>query len=576
MEKGNLSDPSFLRKMAEELLKMRDTSKVPGDSESELLRLIHEVEVHEVELKLQNKELLRATELATVNSEKYTQLFDFAPSGYFILSEIGDIIDSNHNGRKILGKEHQTLINHRFALLISDDSKPIFNKFLSDIFKKKGKESCVVSILVDEKLPVYGHITGLVDEKNENCLINIIDISSLKLTEQTLENKIHELTITTNELEQAIQLNKAKDQLLAILGHDLRNQFTGLIGCSGLLAENIQTFNIDQLRDIANQIANSAQNAYSLLDEILVWSKAQTNRTTFEPRSLNFSAICREILEFLKPGAISKTITLNCNNQTDIEIFADIDMLKTVLRNLISNAIKFTDKEGVININAKKDSLYVTISVSDNGTGVPADSLTKLFDASHVLTTEGTKGEKGTGLGLLLCKEFVEKHGGKIWVESELGKGSIFSFNIPQKTKAKLIPLAHSNEVESEINNLKILVVDDNDAIRIVLGDLFKKYSKEILFAKNGNEGVDIFQKNPDIDLILMDSTMPQMNGYESTSLIRKMDKNVIIFISTADEASKVTEEYADLAVNDYLPKPYSKLYIKELLRKHFSGDQQK
>ena len=140
---------------------------------------------------------------------------------------------------------------------------------------------------MSDKLPVYGHMTGLVNEKSENCLINIIDISSLKLTEQTLENKINELTITTNELEQAIQLNKAKDQLLAILGHDLRNHFTGLIGFSGSIElKTLKTSILSNLKILQIKLLIQLQNAYSLLDEILVWSKAQSNRTTFEPQDL--------------------------------------------------------------------------------------------------------------------------------------------------------------------------------------------------------------------------------------------------------------------------------------------------
>ena len=568
-----MSDLTYLRQMAEELLKMRNTSKDFIGSKGEMFRLIHEIEVHEVELQLQNQELLLATERANVNSEKYTQLFDFAPTGYFILSKLGDIIDSNHNGRKLLGKEHQNLINVRFVLLIADESRPIFTKFLKDIFKKKDKESCIVTISIEDKLPVYGHITGLVDEKNENCLINIIDISSLKLSEKTLENKINELTITTNELEQAKQLNKAKDQLLAILGHDLRNQFAGHIGLSSLLTENIRMHNDIELEDISNQITNSAVTSYSLLDEILIWSKAQANRTTFEPQTLNFKDICGEVFEFLKPSALAKKISLKCDNKTDISFFADIDMVKTILRNLISNAIKFTDMNGKVHIHAKQNFGDVTISVSDNGAGISAKSLPKLFDASQVLTTEGTKGEKGTGIGLLICKEFVEKHGGKIWAESELGKGSVFSFNISQKTESNFKGFDKSNEVE--ITNLKILVADDEAGLRMILGEMVRKFSTEILFAKSGNEAVDIFQKNPDIDLILMDSNMPGMNGHEATSLIRKADKKIIIFISTADEISKVNEEYADLSINDYLPKPYSKFYINKLIRKHFSGDHQ-
>ncbi len=356
----------------------------------------------------------------------------------------------------------------------------------------------------------------------------------------------------------------------------MRNLFTGHIGLLGLLTENIRQHNDIELEDIANQITNSALNSYSLLDEILIWSKVQANKTTFEPQTLNLKDICREIIEFLNPTAHVKTISLNFNDKADISFIADIDMLKTVLRNLISNAIKFTDKNGVININAKQVSGNVTISISDNGTGISANSIPKLFDATQLLTTVGTKGEKGTGLGLILCKEFVEKHGGRIWVESELDKGSVFSFCIPQKTKSKIKKYVNSNEFETEISNLKILVADDDAGLRMILGEMVRKFGTEILFAKNGNEAVDIFQKNPDIDLILMDSNMPGMNGYEATSLIRKADKKIIIFISTADEISKVNEEYADLSINDHLPKPYSKFYINKLIRKHFSGDHQK
>lgn len=163
----------------------------------------------------------------------------------------------------------------------------------------------------------------------------------------------------------------------------------------------------------------------------MTWARAQSGKIPFKPKTLSFANICKNILETLNPSANAKNIIINYSAPDEINIFADIDMFKAIMRNLVSNAIKFTNKSGAININAKENFGNVTISVSDNGIGITPDNLTKLFDISKVLRTKGTADETGTGLGLLLCKEFVEKHGGKIWVESEVGKGSDFKFTMP-------------------------------------------------------------------------------------------------------------------------------------------------
>ena len=162
-----------------------------------------------------------------------------------------------------------------------------------------------------------------------------------------------------------------------------------------------------------------------------MWARTQQGKIPYKPQILSFRDICINIFEILSPNANAKNITINYSAPDEINIFADIDMLKTVLRNLVSNAIKFTNNGGVININAVENSGNVTISVSDNGIGINPDNLAKLFDITEVITTKGTAKETGTGLGLLICKEFVEKHGGEIWVESEVGKGSDFKFTLP-------------------------------------------------------------------------------------------------------------------------------------------------
>jgi len=168
-----------------------------------------------------------------------------------------------------------------------------------------------------------------------------------------------------------------------------------------------------------------------------MWARTQQGSIPFNPQNLNLSETCRNILEILNPGAYAKNITIYDSSADHITVHADADMLKTVLLNLVSNSIKFTNSGGKITINAEQNSENITVSVSDNGVGIPPENLTKLFDISEVLTTKGTAGETGTGLGLLLCKEFVEKHGGKIWVESEEAKGSTFSFTVPYNNESE-------------------------------------------------------------------------------------------------------------------------------------------
>jgi signal transduction histidine kinase len=170
-----------------------------------------------------------------------------------------------------------------------------------------------------------------------------------------------------------------------------------------------------------------------------MWARTQSGKIPFIPQKLIFTDICKDILENLRLIAEEKSITINCNPENGIIIFADNDMLKAILRNLVSNAIKFTNYNGEININAEQTHSSITISVSDNGIGIPHDTLIKLFDISQIQTTTGTANEKGTGLGLMLCKQFVEKHGGNIWVVSEYGKGSEFKFTMPAFTEQRIV-----------------------------------------------------------------------------------------------------------------------------------------
>lgn len=259
----------------------------------------------------------------------------------------------------------------------------------------------------------------------KEILENFIHLASVSLRRKQADKALLE------SKRKLLQLNADKDRFISILGHDLRSPFNSLLGLSELLSENIHKYDIDKIENIATSINKSAQRSFNLLDDLLNWARAQQGKIPFNPVNMRLTDICNDVLITLNPTAKAKNTVINCLAEDHLNIFADIDMIKTVLRNLVSNAIKFTNNGGAININAEQTDSNVTISVLDNGVGIPPENLPKLFDISEVLTTKGTAKETGTGLGLLLCKEFVEKHGGKIWVESEIEKGSKFIFSIP-------------------------------------------------------------------------------------------------------------------------------------------------
>ncbi|MBK7885287.1 MAG: HAMP domain-containing histidine kinase [Chitinophagaceae bacterium] len=225
-------------------------------------------------------------------------------------------------------------------------------------------------------------------------------------------------------------LNSQKDKFFSILAHDLRNPFNNILGYSLLLLNNLRNYDLNKIEDHIKVVYKMSKQTYNLLEEILMWAKSQSGSISYKPEELNFSELCQGIIESLKLSAIAKNITINYA-ENNINVSADENMLKTILRNLISNAIKFTHPDGIINISAKSDETNGIITISDNGVGIDKNNFQKLWEITTHYSTTGTASEKGTGFGLILCKEFVEKNGGRIWVESVLGKGSDFTFTIP-------------------------------------------------------------------------------------------------------------------------------------------------
>lgn len=234
------------------------------------------------------------------------------------------------------------------------------------------------------------------------------------------------------ELEQKLmQLNADKDRFLQILAHDLRSPFTSLLGFTELLLENFRKYDEEKIEHHLTLIKQTLTKTFRLLEELLLWAKSQAGRLQFKPEQIDLDTILRDITLELEGQAEKKGIQLWIAPTEKHQVQADYYMLRTILRNLLTNAIKFSYSNEMIIINTEKVAEEVTISISDKGVGMSQAVIEKLWKITEHYTTSGTSGETGSGLGLLLCNEFVLKHNGRIWVESEVGKGSTFTFTMP-------------------------------------------------------------------------------------------------------------------------------------------------
>lgn len=241
----------------------------------------------------------------------------------------------------------------------------------------------------------------------------------------------YDITDNKNNELALIELNATKDKFFSIIAHDLRSPLLSLVGLTDLLSQRIQKYDKAKIEQHIAVINKSTHQTYNLLEDLLLWSMLQSDKLTFNPQKVELAEICHEIIEEQKENAAAKAITVKCDDLNKTTLTADLNMLKTILRNLISNAIKFTNPSGVVSLAAETNPEETIITVSDNGIGMSSEKIATLWDLSDNTSKKGTADENGMGLGLTLCKEFVEKHGGKIWVKSTLEKGSDFKFTIP-------------------------------------------------------------------------------------------------------------------------------------------------
>lgn len=304
--------------------------------------------------------------------------------------------------------------------------------FLSkDIYNAKRYQDIIIT-------PVYSENNTI-----NNVLITVNDVTDLtnKLEEQKklyLKSQ-EELNVKTEIQEKLIksekqlkELNATKDKFFSLIAHDLISPFNVILGYSDLLTKALLDKDYKDIEEFSQLIYNATKRTHSLLVNLLDWSRIQTGRISFVPVVVNVLDVVGEILELSKNSASQKEIEIDVDIQTGLIVVADINMLNTIFRNLISNAIKYTPQHGKINISAFYNSNNeFEFSIQDTGIGIRHDDIEKIFSIDVNYSTVGTANESGTGLGLMLCKEFIERHKGKIWVESKIYEGSNFRFKLP-------------------------------------------------------------------------------------------------------------------------------------------------
>lgn len=265
---------------------------------------------------------------------------------------------------------------------------------------------------------------------NNDELRSFSEITSNILRRKKAEN---EAKFKNEQLQKSIV---EKDKLFSIIAHDLRSPFNSFLGLTQLLSEEFNSLPQSEIQRLVNSMKVSASNLYALLENLLEWSAMQRGQMDFKPETILLHQRVKSCVEMIIGPATSEDITISCNIPKKYEIIADKHQFDTVIRNLVSNAIKFSPSGSVINISAKSNKKgIIEVSVKDSGIGMNAELLSKLFRIDQGTSRKGIHGEPSTGLGLLLCKEFIEKNGGTIWVESKEGAGSTFSFTTNAATQ---------------------------------------------------------------------------------------------------------------------------------------------
>ncbi|MFA5418642.1 MAG: PAS domain S-box protein, partial [Bacteroidales bacterium] len=372
---------------------------------------------------------IRAERDLLASKKRFQTIFSEAPLGMALIDpQTGHILEFNRMFIKLAQRNQSDLVTLNWMELTHPNDK---SKELSNLSNLNAQSISSFNMEKRFQLPdaTYVWINQTVasfytDENSNPVILTMIeDINNRKLVEQEIINKNEEL----------LQVNNEKDKFFSIIAHDLKSPFNSIVSYCQLLDHQVKEKDYHEIENYTDIILRSSNNALDLLMNLMEWAQSQTGRMKFSPEYFKMDHLLDEILPLFMESARLKAISIKKEYPPNIHVFADKSMISTIWRNLLSNAIKFTNPGGVVTVSGTKEQTELTSKVCDTGVGIDNNHLKKLFRIDENHSTLGTQDEKGTGLGLILCQEFVDKHKGTIWAESEPGKGSCFYFSIPYK-----------------------------------------------------------------------------------------------------------------------------------------------
>jgi PAS domain S-box-containing protein len=557
-----------LRQKAEQILIKKLKISELASGKFDHMKLIHELELHQLELEMQNEELKLAKEKAEVAEKKYTELFDFAPSGYLTLTRAGEIVGLNTNAENLLGKERSHVIKSSFGFFVSADTRVTFNSFLQKIFKSNSKETCEIKLATVDGSVKYVLANGIMSNIEDVCLVTLIDISKLKQAEKEL-----------NIAREKAEADMLKSAFLANMSHEIRTPMNGILGFTELL-KNI-VLNSEEQQEYIQIIEKSGIRMLNILNDIISISKIESQQIDVFISDTNVNEQLEFIYRFFKLEADQKKLDISFKNALPANnafIKTDREKVYAVLTNLVKNALKFT-QTGSVEFGYEVKGEFLEFFVKDTGPGLPDEQKKFIFERFRQGSEAYTRKYEGAGLGLSISKAYVEMLGGKIWMENNVGRngnsqGSSFFFTIPflpVKEMNRVTEVPDTSTVKEKLK-LKILVVEDDTFSQLLIIKMLEEYTEEVSIARTGVEAIEACRKNHDIELVLMDINMPDMGGYEATRKIREFNSEVVIIAQTASAFDADMEKSIAAGCNDFILKPTDRAALEKMVCRHFKS----
>jgi PAS domain S-box-containing protein len=546
----------YLRRLAEEKAQAIQARLPETLSSEEAGRLIHELQVHQIELELQNEELRRAQGELEASRARYFDLYDLAPVGYLTLSEQGLILEANLTGAGLLGVARRDLTNQPLSRYILPEDQDIYYLHRRQLLETETSRECQIRMLRADAAPFWARLESTVVRDGESgdcvCRVVVSDIDARKQAEQQLAD-----------------LNRRKDEFLAMLSHELRNPLAPILNAVQLL--QLQQDENAVQRKARAIIERQVRQLTHLVNDLLDIAGTATGRIQLCREPVAVNDIVQRAVETVRPLIDQRKQELTVSLPPDpICLDADVSRLAQVVTNLLNNAAKYTDPGGRIWLSVHQEDDQAVLRVRDTGLGIAPALLPHVFDLFTQAERSSDRAQGGLGIGLALVKRLVEMHGGTVQVSSTLGQGSEFVVRLavhPPETLALAAQSAPHGTGESAARPLQVLVVDDNLDAAKILQMLVQESGHRVRMAHTGPAALQAaLDDRPDV--VLLDIGLPLLDGYEVAKRIRQEPKlrDTVLVAITGYEREGDRQRSQQAGFDHHLVKPADFRKVREIL----------